>query len=317
MVINLDTAVEFLKSRDNFLILTHSHPDGDTLGSAFALEYALRSIDKRAEVRCNDTIAKKFDYLGKACEYECEFDTLIAVDVADTKLLGKDFEENYADKIELCIDHHGSNRLFAEKTLLDANAAAACEIILEVIHALGVAPTKEIADCIYTGISTDTGCFRYSNVTPRTMRMAAEMIECGADNVTINTVMFETKTRTYVALEKLAVGGMKMYLDGKCALITVTQEMYRQSGSDESEVDAIASLPRQIEGVLVGVTMRERKDGSYKISMRSNRPINVSEICAAMGGGGHPQAAGCQVGGTLEEATETVVENVKNYIDKL
>ena len=143
------------------------------------------------------------------------------------------------------------------------------------------------------------------------------MIECGADNVTINTVMFETKTRTYVALEKLAVGGMKMFLDGKCALITVTQDMYRQSGSDESEVDAIASLPRQIEGVLVGVTMRERKDGSYKISMRSNRPINVSEICAAMGGGGHPQAAGCQVSGTLEEATQTVIENVKKYIEKL
>lgn len=207
--------------------------------------------------------------------------------------------------------------MFAERTLLDAKAAAACEIVLEVIHALGIKPTKQIADCIYTGISTDTGCFRYSNVTPRTMRMAAEMIECGADNVTINTVMFETKTRTYVALEKLAVGGMKMFLDGKCALITVTQDMYRQSGSDESEVDAIASLPRQIEGVLVGVTMRERKDGSYKISMRSNRPINVSEICAAMGGGGHPQAAGCQVSGTLEEATQTVIENVKKYIEKL
>ena len=262
------------------MILTHSHPDGDTLGSAFALKYALEALGKSANVRCNDTIAKKFDYLGKVCEDECAFDTLVAVDVADTKLLGKDFEEKFADRIELCIDHHGSNRLFAERTLLEANAAAACEIILEVIHALGVKPTKQIADCIYTGISTDTGCFRYSNVTPRTMRMAAEMIECGADNVTINTVMFETKTRTYVALEKLAVGGMKMFLDGKCALITVTQEMYRQSGSDESEVDAIASLPRQIEGVLVGVTMRERKDGSYKISMRSNRPINVSEICA-------------------------------------
>ena len=110
---------------------------------------------------------------------------------------------------------------------------------------------------------------------------------------------------------------MKKFLDGKCALITVTQDMYRQSGSDESEVDAIASLPRQIEGVLVGVTMRERKGGSYKISMRSNRPINVSEICAAMGGSGHPQAAGCQVDGPLETATETVIRNVKNYIERL
>ena len=317
MVIDLNSAVEFLRERDNFLILSHAHPDGDTLGSAFALKYALEAVGKRAEVKCCDIIPKKFDYLGKVCDTDYKYGTLVAVDVADTKLLGKDFEELYADKIELCIDHHGSNRMFAERTLLDAGAAAACEIILEIIHALGVKPNKKIADCIYTGLTTDTGCFRYSNVTPRTMRMAAEMIECEADNVTINTVMFETKTRTYAALEKLAVAGMKMYLDGKCAVITVTQEMYRLSGSDESEVDAIASLPRQIEGVLVGVTLRERKDGSFKISMRSNRPINVSDICAAMGGGGHPQAAGCQVDGPLEAATETVVENVKNYIEKL
>jgi len=317
MVIDLNSAVEFLRERDNFLILSHAHPDGDTLGSAFALKYALEAVGKRAEVKCCDTVLKKFDYLGKVCDTDYKYGTLVAVDVADTKLLGKDFEELYADKIELCIDHHGSNRMFAERTLLDAGAAAACEIILEIIHALGVKPNKKIADCIYTGLTTDTGCFRYSNVTPRTMRMAAEMIECEADNVTINTVMFETKTRTYAALEKLAVAGMKMYLDGKCAVITVTQEMYRLSGSDESEVDAIASLPRQIEGVLVGVTLRERKDGSFKISMRSNRPINVSDICAAMGGGGHPQAAGCQVDGPLEAATETVVENVKNYIEKL
>ena len=99
MVINLETAVEFLKTRDNFLILTHSHPDGDTLGSAFALKYALEAVGKRANVKCNDTVAKKFDYLGKVCEDECAFDALVAVDVADTKLLGKDFEEKFADRI--------------------------------------------------------------------------------------------------------------------------------------------------------------------------------------------------------------------------
>lgn len=143
MVIKLEAAVEFLNSRDNFLILTHSHPDGDTLGSAFALKYALEAVDKHANVRCNDTVAKKFDYLGEVCGDECAFDALVAVDVADTKLLGKDFEEKFAGRIELCIDHHGSNRLFAERTLLDANAAAACEIILEIIHALGVKPTKK------------------------------------------------------------------------------------------------------------------------------------------------------------------------------
>lgn len=316
MVLELNSAVEFLKERDNFLILTHAHPDGDTLGSAFALKYALETLGKRAEVRCNDKISKKFDYLGTACDEDFSFETLIAVDVADTKLLGDAFEKEYADRIELCIDHHGSNRLFAERTLLEPYAAAACEIILEIIYSLGIEVGKQIADCIYTGLTTDTGCFRYSNVTPRTMRMAANMIECGADNCEINTVMFETKTKTYAALEKLAVGGMKMYCDDKCAFITITQEMYRQSGSDESEVDGISALPRQIEGVLVGVTMRERTDGTYKVSMRSHQPVNVAKICATMGGGGHPQAAGCQVDGPLEAATQTVIKNIEKFIIK-
>lgn len=314
MVLELNSAVEFLKERDNFLILTHAHPDGDTLGSAFALKYALETLGKRAEVRCNDKISKKFDYLGTACDEDFSFETLIAVDVADTKLLGDAFEKEYADRIELCIDHHGSNRLFAERTLLEPYAAAACEIILEIIYSLRIEVGKQIADCIYTGLTTDTGCFRYSNVTPRTMRMAADMIECGADNCGINTVMFETKTKTYAALEKLAVGGMKMYCDDKCAFITITQEMYRQSGSDESEVDGISALPRQIEGVLVGVTMRERTDGTYKVSMRSHQPVNVAEICATMGGGGHPQAAGCQVEGPLKAATQTVIKNIEKFI---
>ena len=315
MIINLNAAVEFLKSHDNFLILVHGHPDGDTLGSGLALAEALRSLSKKAIVKCGDKVPSKYGYMGEICDEDYEFDTLVAVDVADSKLLGKELDGKYGDKIQLCIDHHGSNRLYAENTLLDADAAATCEIILELIRELDAKVTKKIANCIYTGLSTDTGCFRYSNVTPRTMRMAADMIEAGADNAMINTVMFETKTKTYVVLERLALGGMKMYFDGKCALITVTQEMFKTSGSDESEVDAIASIPRQIEGVLVGVTMREKPDGTFKISMRSNEPVNVAEICAMMNGGGHPRAAGCSVDGPADIAGKTVLENIKKYLN--
>lgn len=314
MIIELNSAVEFLKNNNNFLILVHGNPDGDTLGCGLALKEALTSLGKSAHVCCNDPVPKKFNYMGTVDTDDFIPDTIVAVDVADTKLLGKSFEEKYGDRVDLCIDHHGSNRLFAKQTLLDSTAAAACEIILQVIRGLEVEITKSIAACIYTGLTTDTGCFRYSNVTPRTMRMAADMIEAGAENAKINTAMFETKTKTYVALERLALDGMKMYFDGKCAFITITQEMYRKSGSDETEVDAIASLPRQIEGVLVGVTMREKKDGTFKVSMRSGESANVSEICATMGGGGHPRAAGCTVKGDINNATRTVLENVKKFI---
>ena len=317
MIIDLITAVDFLKNNDKYLILTHAHPDGDTLGCAFALREALVSLGKSVAVSCSDSIPSKYGYMGTADEEDVDFDKLITVDVADAKLLGKSFEEKFGDRVDLAIDHHGSNRLYAERTLLDSSAAAACEIILAVIRELGVSVTKSIADNIFTGLSTDSGCFRYSNVTPRTLRMAADMIEAGAEYSKINTVMFETKTKTYVALERLALESMKMLLDDRCAFITITQDMFRESGSDESEVDAIAAIPRQIEGVLVGVTMRERTDGTFKISMRSHEGIDVSAICAMMDGGGHPRAAGCTVSGDVEKARETVISCIKEYLDKI
>lgn len=316
MIIDLKTAVEFLKNNDDFLILTHSSPDGDTLGCGFALCEALQLAGKNAVVRCGDKIPAKYSYMGSICEDDIEYENIIAVDVADAKLLGTDFEARFGDKVKLCIDHHGSNRLYAEKTLLDASAAAACEIILEVIKELGVSVTKTIADCIFTGLSTDTGCFRYANVTPRTLHMAAEMIESGAEHSKINVIMFETKTRTYVALERLALESMKMYLDGKCAFITITQDMYRRSGSDESEVDAIASIPRQIEGVVVGVTMREKKDGTFKVSLRTHEGVDASEVCAMLGGGGHPRAAGCTVSGNVNTARNLVISCIEKYLQE-
>lgn len=317
MIIDLIAAVEFLKNNDEYLILTHAHPDGDTLGCGFALCEALRSIGKKAVVRCGDPVPSKYGYMGDVCVEDASFSNIIAVDVADAKLLGKEFEALYSGRVDLCIDHHGSNRLYAKRTLLDPSAAAACEVILEVIRALGAQVTKTIANNIFTGLSTDSGCFRYSNVTPRTLRMAADMIEAGAEHSRINTLMFETKTRTYVALERLSLESMRMYLDERCAFITITQDMFRQSGSDESEVDAIASIPRQIEGVQVGVTMREKADGTFKVSMRSHEGIDVSEICAMMGGGGHPRAAGCTLECDVESARNRVVECISEYLDRI
>lgn len=318
MIDTAEQTAEILKEQDDILILVHAHPDGDTLGCGYSLCRALLSLGKKAAVSCSDEIPQKYAYLSKGVEqYEFEPKFIVAVDVADTKLLGKRNESLYADKIDLCIDHHGSNILFAKKTLLDPSAAAACEIVLKVIRSLGADVTPETADCIYTGLSTDTGCFRYSNVTPATMRMAADMIEAGARHAEINTAMFETKTKTYVALEKLCLAGMKMYFDGKLALITVTQEMFRQSGSDESECDAIAALPRQIEGVIVGATMREKPDGSFKVSLRTHYPADAAKICATMGGGGHQRAAGCQLNGPEDFARRTLVEKIEEYFDTI
>ena len=284
-----------LKTQNNILILTHRNPDGDTLGCAFALLRALLSLGKTARVACSDEIPQKYAYMWAGISVS-DFtpDYIVAVDIADEKLLGEPLYMQYHGKVHLCIDHHLSNTRYAEALFL-RECAATCELIYEVLVALNADLTAHIADCLYTGLSTDTGCFRYSNTTPYTYRLAADLLEAGADAAEINRVMFETKTRSYLKLEELVLNNLQMYFDGKCAVVTVTKEMFRQSGSNESECDGIASLSRRIEGVTVGVTLREREDGTFKVSLRTYAPVDAAKICGKMGGGGHARAAGCEL----------------------
>lgn len=309
--IDVKECASLLKEFDGFLILSHRNPDGDTLGSAFALKRALALMGKKSMVRCIDDIHPKFSYLWKDVDNtDINFDKIIAVDVADKKLLGEEYERLYGDNVFLCIDHHLSNRAYAENLLLEDRAAAAV-VIYEVICQLGVEITPEIASCVYTGLATDTGCFMFSNTTPTVHRIAAEMMEKGADYTLINRLMFETKTLSYMKLEQMAVSTIESHFDGKCAIMTITQDMFCESGSSSSECDGIAGIPRKIEGVLVGVTIRERHDGSYKVSLRTVEPIDASKICGKVGGGGHNRAAGCEFNCSLEEVKQTLLKIIE------
>lgn len=315
MMNNIEKAVEELKKVNEVVILTHANPDGDTLGCGFALMRALKSQGKRVMLLNEDKIGAKFGYmLCPNDEVDVKNAYVIAVDVADTKLLGKDTENVFDGKIQLCIDHHGTNKNYANATILDASCSAACELMYKFIKAMGVEIDKEIADCLYTGISTDSGCFRYSNVTAETHRIAAELIALGADHAEINRIMFETKTREELELEKLCLEGMTYYCDGKVALIALTQEMYKKSGADESFADAITSIPRQVAGAKIGITLKEKCENVYKISVRTHEPYDASQICGKLGGGGHNRAAGCRVEGSLEEVKNTIIETVKLFI---
>ncbi len=315
MRIDAKKAAEIIMGQDKILILVHSNPDGDTLGCGYALLRALRKLGKKAEVKRPENTAKKYNYLfedlGKE-DFEPEY--IISVDVADVKLLENDVREKYATKINLAIDHHPSNCVESDYLLLEDTAAAACEVIYKIILELGAEVDKKIANCLYTGISTDTGCFRYSNTTSQTYRMAADLVDLGADGGWINRVMFETKTKSYVALEKLVMDTLEMHYDGRCALISLTFDMYEKSGSDENETDPLASKTRQIEGVEVGVFVREKSDGTFKASLRTLEPINASEICKILGGGGHARAAGCQLEGTLEEVKASILSAIGEYL---
>lgn len=313
MRIDVKKCAALLKEQDNILILTHAHPDGDTLGCGFGLCRALIKMGKKARVINADEIPKKYGYLYEDMPvYDFKENYIVAVDVATENLLGS-IADVFSGKINLCIDHHGTNTEFAEMLLLEKTAAA-CETVYKVICELGVEIDKKTADCLYTGISTDTGCFRYASATSETYRIAAELMECGADNGYINRIMFETKTKTYARLERLAIESMQLYCDDKVAVITVTQKMYEQSGSNEQETEALAPLTRQVEGVEIGITIREKSDGTCKASFRTFEKVNAAELAKCFNGGGHPQASACRMNCSVEEARKALVEKCGEFL---
>ncbi len=312
--INVEKCAKILRDKDNILILMHSHPDGDTLGCGFGLCRALLKMGKKAKAICSDDIPAKYGYLYEDMDIP-EFDEeyIIAVDVATENLLG-DLADVYSGKIDLCIDHHESNTQYATYLLLNADAAAAAETVFKVIKALRVKIDRHIADCLYTGITTDTGCFRYASTTSNTYRAAAELIDLGADNGIINRVMFEKKTKTYAALERMAIEGMEFYEDDRICVITITQDMYRKSGSSEEETEAIAPLSRQQEGVEIGLTIREKTDGKCKCSLRTYESVDASKLASLFGGGGHKQAAACKFDCGVEEAKRLLLEKCREFL---
>lgn len=313
MKIDFKECAKLLLQQNNILILTHAHPDGDTLGSGFALCRALMQIGKKARVINDDEIPKKYNYLFDDIDFEdFEPSYIVAVDVATENLLGS-LQDKYAGKIDLCVDHHLTNTEFAKKLLL-RDYPAACEIIYMLINEMGVKIDKKIADCLYTGISTDTGCFRYASTTAQSYRIAAELIDLGADNGKINRAMFETKTKTYVALEKLALNNMKMFCNDRVAVITVTQDMYAKTGSNEQETEALAPLTRQIEGVEIGITIREKANKTCKASIRTYESVNDAALAKNFGGGGHAQAAACRFDCSVDEALEQIVKKCGEYL---
>lgn len=313
MKISIDECAKLLKEQDNILILTHAHPDGDTLGCGFALCRALMKLGKICAVENADEIPKKYSYMYEdivPIKFKPKY--VVAVDVATENLLGE-LEGKY--HIDMCIDHHSTNTEYADNILLE-DVPAASETMLKVVKALGADIDKGIANCLYTGLTTDTGCFRYASTTAQTYRAAAEMIDCGADNGRINRVMFETKTKTYARLERLALDSMRFYVNEKVAIITVTQEMYKLTGSNEQETEALAPLTRQIEGVEVGVTIREKADGTCKASIRTFESVNAAELAKCFGGGGHAQAAACKFACDVKEAREQIVEKCTEILGK-
>lgn len=312
--ISLTETAAFLLSHDNYLILSHRRPDGDTVGSCAALCRALRQIGKQAYLYANPQFTPKFApcYDGLTAAAVPENATLVSVDVAAETLFPFGMEQA---KVALAIDHHGTNTGFADLLCVDAQAAACGELIWALLPLLGAEPTKDIAEAVYTAVSTDTGCFRYSNVTADTLTVAAQCKANGADIYSLNRVLFEIKRKARLQLEAYLVDTMEFYARGKVSVNAMPNEVLNRLGITEDDIDDISGFGRNVEGVEIAVMLREVENGSGKVSVRTSPAYDAAKICGRFGGGGHAAAAGGSVEGGIEAAKKVVLASIATEIE--
>ncbi|MBQ3951008.1 MAG: bifunctional oligoribonuclease/PAP phosphatase NrnA [Oscillospiraceae bacterium] len=299
-------AANLLSLNNNFVILTHKRPDGDTLGCGAALCSALRRAGKRAYLLRNGGATEKFVpfierfYTRRGFQITNEY--IVTVDVASSNMLGDRLQLN----VDLAIDHHESNSRFANNLLLDSSASACGEIILKVIKELCGSVSKEEADLLYIALSTDTGCFQYGNTNAASFRAAAELCELNADVAKLNQLFFRTFSRGRIALEGAIMSSLRSYADGRITMAVITHKMVEEAGASDDDMEDLASLPGKVAGTLVSVMVKENDRGFSKLSLRSTGEVNVSEICAKFGGGGHAMASGCELDLVPDEAAEVI-----------
>lgn len=310
---------EFLENCEDAVILTHKSPDGDTFGSAFALCRVLRKMGKRVNVLCSDGFPERYSFLYEDCEGDntlIEPKCVIAVDIADVTLMGKNlacYQQEGA--VDLCIDHHISNKLYAKRTYVDAQASATALVLYDLFKFMEADIDLQTARCLYTGIATDTGCFKYENTTVKAHIAAAELISMGIDFAAINRRMFDLKSQSRIMVEQIATSNIEYYFGGKLAMIVITKELMENSGAEDSEFDGIASIPISVEGAKMGITVKQRGSHTYKLSVRTTDEIDASLFCKNFGGGGHIRAAGCEIHGDLDEVRAKILELAKKQFE--
>ena len=310
-LITLTEASDFLKDNDGYAILTHRRPDGDTLGSAAGLCLGLRSIGKTAYVAVNPESAGRFEHFVHDLHPPEGFvpANAVSVDTAAKDLLPAAFGA-MAERVRLSIDHHPNGGLFAEETLLAPECAATGELVVLLLNEMGVELTADIARPLYVAIVSDTGCLRYENTTSRTLRVTADLKDTGIDAAIINMEYFEKKTFSRLALEAALFSDVEILIEGRVAVMRLTLEKIRQAQATLDDTDNISALAREITGVDVGITLRQERDGTTKVSLRTGSAYNAGKICARLGGGGHARAAGCTVKCGVEEARDIVLNAV-------
>ena len=309
----LSECAAWLREHDRFLILTHRRPDGDAAGCSAALCRGLRQLGKTAFTLPNPEAA------GRNAEMPAPYaapegfapEIVVSVDLADEGILQLNAGA-WAGKVDLCIDHHPSNSGYAARGLVDPEAGACGELVYFLLRELLGEIDRETATLLYIAVTTDTGCFRYKNTTPQTLRVGADLLEAGAP-VDLNRSLFMKKSRSRLLLESTIIAGLEFFMEGEASMACVTKADLARCGVTEGDLEDVASIAGGVEGVELSVTIREVGDEEWKVSLRTGQYGNASLICREFGGGGHGMAAGCTLYGPLPEVKARLKDAVARY----
>lgn len=293
------------------LILTHRRPDGDTAGSAAALCRGLRSLGKKAFILENPQLTERYRpyHRGLTCPAPIPGALVVSVDVAGREMLCKVAQTL---PVDLLLDHHGTNPGFAARGHIDPSAGACGEIIYRVLTAMGLRLDRPTAEALYVAVSTDTGCFRYSNTTAHTLQVAAACLEAGAKTYPINKQLFETTRLCRLRLNAYMAQHLELLQGGTLALCLIPLEVERETGVTEDDLEDVSNFARNVEGVQLAVTFRTVECGDTKLSVRSAPGYDAAAVCAALGGGGHAAAAGATLHCNQAEARTRVLEVLRS-----
>lgn len=312
--------VRIIKEAGGIAIFPHVSADGDAIGSSLALALALRNAGKEVKVYMEESIPAVYKFLPgmelTAFHEEADevMDVNIALDTGDTGRLASRGEFFFRAPCTVNIDHHVTNTKFAHHNFVDSHSASTGEIVFLLLKEMGIEPDADIAMCLYTAIATDTGGFKYGNTTAGTHRIAAELLETGIDISELSQKIFDNTTYTKLKLTQRSIELLELYENSKLAVTVLSLADINLLGAKDEDCDGIVNIGRSIEGVEVSLLIKEKDTNVARVNLRSKNYVDVSEIAAAFGGGGHKRAAGCTLEGSLAEVKTKLIDAIKDKL---
>jgi phosphoesterase RecJ-like protein len=315
----LQASVDAIRSKHRFVLSSHARPDGDSIGSQLAMAYALRALGKTVTIVNKDPAPDPImafpgvDAIAIADRVSGDFDAAIIMECGDLNRPGVAGLDRF---FLINIDHHPGNTEYGQVNWFDPSAAACGEMVFDLIRALGVPLSLEIATHVYLAILTDTGSFHYSGISPRTFAICKEALEAGVDAVQVARNVYDSNNMGRLKLFGAVLSAMQIDRTGRIAIVYVDHAMAQAAGGSYEDTEGLVNLPLTVKEIEAVVFFKEEKDNEYRVSLRSKGAIDIGAVAKEFGGGGHKNAAGCTVRGAITDLQRLIVEKIERAIEE-